>query len=41
MLDRTLPGQKPLRVFKKSTDDRDFTIEGMPKDRELKELFGA
>lgn len=36
-----VPGQKPLRVFKKSTDDRDFTLEGMPKDRELKELFGA
>lgn len=36
-----VPGEPPLRVFKKSEDDRDFTLEGMPKDRELKELFGA
>ncbi|MFT5538527.1 MAG: hypothetical protein ACI82H_000039 [Alphaproteobacteria bacterium] len=36
-----VPGQKPLRVFKKNEDERDFTLEGMPKDRELKELFGA
>jgi len=36
-----VPGQKPLRVFKKTDDDRDFTLEGMPKGYELKELFGA
>jgi hypothetical protein len=36
-----VPGQKPLRVFKKNEDERDFTLEGMPKDHELKELFGA
>jgi hypothetical protein len=36
-----VPGEEPLRVFKKTTDDRDFTLEGLPKDRELKDLFGA
>ncbi|MGE0653754.1 MAG: hypothetical protein AB7P12_18710, partial [Alphaproteobacteria bacterium] len=36
-----VPGEKPLRVFKKTSDDRDFTLEGMPKNRELKDLFGA
>jgi hypothetical protein len=36
-----VPGQKPLRVFKRNEDERDFTLEGMAKDRELKELFGA
>ncbi|MFM2130762.1 MAG: hypothetical protein RL477_2308 [Pseudomonadota bacterium] len=36
-----VPGEKPLRVFKNTSDDRDFTLEGLPKDRELKELFGA
>ena len=36
-----VPGQNPLRVFKKTDDDRDFTLEGMPKGYELKELFGA
>ena len=36
-----VPGEKPLRVYKNTQDDRDFILEGMPKDRELKELFGA
>jgi hypothetical protein len=36
-----VPGEEPLRVFKKTDDDRDFTLESLPKDRELKELFGA
>lgn len=36
-----VPGEKPLRVFKNSTDDRDFALEGLARDRELKELFGA
>lgn len=36
-----VPGEKPLRVFKNSPDDRDFTLDGLAKDRELKELFGA
>lgn len=36
-----VPGEKPLRVFKNGPDDRDFTLEGLAKDRELKELFGA
>jgi hypothetical protein len=32
---------KPLRIFKKAERDQDFTVEGMPADHELKELFGA
>jgi hypothetical protein len=36
-----LPGEKPLRIFKKAESDQDFTLEGMAKTRELKELFGA
>ena len=37
----TIPGEKPLRIFKKAENDQDFTLEGMAKTRELKELFGA
>lgn len=36
-----VPGETPLRVFKNTPDDRDFILEGLPRDRELKELFGA
>jgi len=34
-------GEKPLRVYKKSEQDQDFLVEGMPDGHELKELFGA
>ncbi|HEU0070144.1 MAG TPA: DUF4340 domain-containing protein [Alphaproteobacteria bacterium] len=30
-----------VRVFKSTTDERDFTIEGMPADYETKDIFGA
>ena len=30
-----------VHVFKKSRDERDFTIEGMPADYEVKDIFGA
>ncbi len=36
-----LEGKKPLRVYKKTERDQDFTVEGMPDGYELKELFGA
>ena len=36
------PAKGPrVHVFKKSTDERDFTIEGMPADFEVKDIFGA
>ncbi len=36
-----VPGEKPLRIFKNSEDERDFTVEGMPETHELVEIFGA
>lgn len=36
-----VPGEPPLRVYKNNPDERDFTLENMPKGTELKELFGA
>lgn len=36
------PAKGPrVHVFKKSKDERDFTIEGMPADYEVKDIFGA
>jgi hypothetical protein len=36
------PAKGPrVRVFKKTKDERDFTIEGMPADYEVKDIFGA
>ena len=36
------PAKPPrVHVFKKSQDERDFTIEGMPADYEVKDIFGA
>lgn len=36
------PAKGPrVHVFKTSRDERDFTIEGMPDDHEVKDIFGA
>lgn len=36
------PAKGPrVHVFKKTKDERDFTIEGMPADHEVKDIFGA
>jgi hypothetical protein len=36
------PAKGPrVHVFKKSKEERDFTIEGMPADYEVKDIFGA
>lgn len=36
------PAKGPrVHVFKTSKDERDFTIEGMPADYEVKDIFGA
>lgn len=36
------PAKGPrVHVFKKTKDERDFTIEGMPADYEVKDIFGA
>lgn len=36
------PAKGPrVHVFKKNKDERDFTIEGMPADYEVKDIFGA
>ena len=36
------PAKGPrVHVFKKTSDERDFTIEGMPADYEVKDIFGA
>jgi hypothetical protein len=36
-----VPGEEPLRVYKNNPDERDFLVEGMPEDHELKEIFAA
>ena len=36
-----VPGEKPLKVYKKKERDQDFVVAGMPEGYELKELFGA
>lgn len=36
------PAKGPrVHVFKKTKDERDFTIEGMPANHEVKDIFGA
>lgn len=36
-----VPGQKPLRIYKRTPDDRDFFIDGMPAGYQVKDVFAV